>query len=161
MATVLTHPVQSDEVQLQRLTDQLEIIRSEMLELEANALAGQYDLHESQSESARNLLHYLSLRRRDLRPLQDQLAALGLSSLGRAESHVKASVETINNVLHRLIDNHHEPENSGGTLGYQKGSDLLNSHTERLLGPKPVNRSVRIMVTMPTEAAADYDFVRT
>ena len=161
MATVLTHPVESDEVQLQHLTDQLEIIRSEMLELEANALAGQYDLHESQSDSARNLLHYLSLRRRDLRPLQDQLAALGLSSLGRAESHVKASVETINDVLHRLIGNQHEPQNSGGTLGYQEGSDLLNSHTERLLGPKPVNRSVRIMVTMPTEAAADYDFVRT
>jgi pyruvate kinase len=118
-------------------------------------------LHESQSESARNLLHYLSLRRRDLRPLQDQLAALGLSSLGRAESHVKASVDTIDHVLNRLIDNHYEHEISDGTLAYQEGLQLLNSHTERLLGPKPTNRAVRIMVTMPTEAAADYDFVRT
>ena len=132
-----------------------------MLELEANALGGPFDLHESHSESARNLLHYLSLRRRDLRPLQDQLAAQGLSSLGRAESHVKASVDTINDVLHRLIDNHHEQQNSNGTLGYQEGAELLNSHTEKLLGSKPVNRSVRIMVTMPAEAATDYDFVHT
>ncbi len=147
--------------QLQELKDQLEIIQVEMLELETNALAGQYDLHESQSESARNLLHYLSLRRRDLRPLQDQLATLGLSSLGRAESHVKANVDTIDNVLHRLIGNHYEQQNSGKALSYQGGLELLKSHTERLLGPKPVNRSVRIMVTMPSEAAEDYEFVRT
>ena len=162
MATQVTDPVESGKVvPLRELKDQLEIIRSEMLELETNALAGQFDLHESQGESARNLLHYLSLRRRDLRPLQDQLSAHGLSSLGRAESHVKANVDTLDNVLHRLIDNHHEHRNSNGTLTYQQGSDLLNSHTERLLGPKPANRSVRIMVTMPAEAAQNYDFVRT
>ena len=162
MATQLTGAVESGEiVQLRELKDQLDIIRVEMLELETNALARQFDLHESQTESARNLLHYLSLRRRDLRPLQDQLAAQGLSSLGRAESHVKASVDTIDDVLLRLIDHHHEQQNSEGTLNYQEGLDLLNSHTKRLLGPKPRNRSVRIMVTMPAEAAEDYDFVRT
>jgi len=35
-----------------------------------------------------NLIHYLGLRRKDVRPLQIKLAAAGLSSLGRAESHV-------------------------------------------------------------------------
>ena len=35
--------------------------------------------------SARNLVHYMALRRHDLRELQDQLAAVGLSSLGRAD----------------------------------------------------------------------------
>ena len=162
MATQLTDTVESREmIQLRELKDQLDIILGEMLELEANGLAGRFDLHELQSESARNLLHYLSLRRRDLRPIQYQLAAQGLSSLGRAESHVKASVDTIQDVLRRLIENNHEQENSGETLSFQGGVDLLASHTERLLGPKPLNRSVRIMVTMPAEAAEDYDFVRT
>ena len=32
---------------------------------------------------------------------------------------------------------------------------LLERHTEDLLGPKPATRIVRIMVTMPTEAATD------
>jgi hypothetical protein len=36
------------------------------------------------------LIHYLALRRHDIRRLQEQLAALGLSSLGRMESHVLA-----------------------------------------------------------------------
>ena len=157
-----THTVESGElIQLHELKDQLDTIRAEMQALETNVLTDQYDLHESQGESAKNLLHYLSLRRRDLRPLQDLLAAQGLSSLGRAESHVRASVETLEDVLRRLIDNHHEQQNSNGSLSYYEGLDLLHSHTERLLGPKPVNRSVRIMVTMPAEAAADYDFVRT
>jgi len=39
--------------------------------------------------SATNLAHYLGLRKRDVRPLQLELAALGLSSLGRSEGHVR------------------------------------------------------------------------
>jgi hypothetical protein len=43
-------------------------------------------VHTHYRDSARNLLHYLVLRRRDLRPLQYRLAPLGLSSLGRCAS---------------------------------------------------------------------------
>ncbi len=158
----LNHDEPGEITQLQELKNQLDGIAAEMLDLETNALGGQFDLHETQIQSARNLLHYLSLRRRDLRPLQDRLAVEGLSSLGRAESHVKASVDTIDEVLRRLIENPHEQtKDSGRAASYQQGLDLLSSHTEMLLGPKPADRSVRIMVTMPTEAAADYDLVRT
>jgi pyruvate kinase len=38
--------------------------------------------------SAANLAHYLALRKQDIRPLQLELAALGLSSLARCEGHV-------------------------------------------------------------------------
>lgn len=40
----------------------------------------------SMRESAVNLVHYLAVRRHDVRPLQDELARLGLSSLGRMEA---------------------------------------------------------------------------
>lgn len=56
-------------------------------------------VHVNYTQSARNLLHYLALRRRDLRPLQQRLAALGLSSLGRAESHVLATVDAVLDTL--------------------------------------------------------------
>jgi len=36
--------------------------------------------------AAANLAHYLALRRRDVRRLQDRLSRLGLSSLGESES---------------------------------------------------------------------------
>ncbi len=39
--------------------------------------------------------------------------------------------------------------------GFDAGRLLLKEHTAALLGPPPAKRSARIMVTMPSEAAAD------
>src|SRR5262245_11555791 len=77
---------------LEDLVGQLRGIRAEMLELEKATLTSHPDLHERNLQSATNLLHYLALRRHDLRDIQVRLAAHGLSSLGRAESHVRANV---------------------------------------------------------------------
>lgn len=117
-------------------------------------------VHLNYRESARNLLHYLTLRRHDLRPLQLRLAALGLSSLGRAESHVLATVDSVLELLHRCtasVARSNTPETAD--LDFTKGRRLLAEHTERLLGPVPSERGVRIMVTMPSEAAEDYVLV--
>lgn len=146
---------------LDRLIKQLSAIRVEMLDLETTTLAEQRDLHELHRESAKNLVHYLALRRHDLRHVQDNLAVQGLSSLGRAESHVKANVDSIERVVRRLLStNDGESLSSNDALSYEEGLSLLKAHTEMLLGAKPDHRMVRIMVTMPSEAADDYHFVR-
>ena len=146
---------------LDQLIKQLTAIRAEMLDLETTTLAEQRDLHESHRESAKNLLHYLALRRHDLRHIQDSLAIQGLSSLGRAESHVRANVDSIEHVVRRLLStNDGESLSPNDALSYEQGLSLLRAHTEMLLGPKPAHRMVRIMVTMPSEAADDYHFVR-
>ena len=111
--------------------------------------------------SARNLLHYLALRRHDRRPLQDRLAALGLSSLGRAEAHALATVEAVRSVLNALSG----PEAAAPVLpaeaapDFGSGPHLLAEHSAACLGPAPAGRAVRIMVTMPGEAATDYKLV--
>lgn len=46
-------------------------------------------------QAARNLADYLALRKHDLRPLQRELARLGLSSLGRAESRVRENLNAV------------------------------------------------------------------
>ena len=56
----------------------------------------------SMRESAYNLAHYLAVRRHDVRELQRDLSALGLSSLGRMEAHVMASLNAVFEVLLRL-----------------------------------------------------------
>ncbi|MGZ5537796.1 MAG: pyruvate kinase, partial [Chthoniobacterales bacterium] len=71
------------EIVLERLS----AIRDDLLRLERE-FAAQLATYAVHRKSARNLIHYLALRRHDLRELQEQLAALGLSSLGRTESHV-------------------------------------------------------------------------
>ena len=47
------------------------------------------------ADSARNLAHYLALRHRDLRPLQDGLMILGLSSLSRLEGRVLPNLDAV------------------------------------------------------------------
>jgi len=107
--------------------------------------------------SASNLIHYLVLRHHDLRALQPRLSALGLSSLGRSEAQVLASVEAVRVALHALDGYEGEPAQSAAdTSG---GPELLATHTQALLGPAPAKRRVRIMVTASSEAAHDYTLV--
>jgi pyruvate kinase len=91
-------------------------------------------VHPNYRESARNLLHYLALRRRDLRPLQLRLAAVGLSSLGRAESHVLATVDAVLAVLHRLLQRSwRPPSQEAAVTDFTEGQRCWPS-TEALVG---------------------------
>lgn len=117
-------------------------------------------LHVRNRASAVNLLHYVGLRRCDIRDMQKRLAATGLSSLGRAESHVLGTVDSVLDVLHRLADRERgEPEQSLLPVTFREGRALLEENTGALLGEKPARRFVRIMVTMPGEAAVDASLV--
>jgi pyruvate kinase len=107
--------------------------------------------------SATNLIHYLALRRHDLRALQPRLAAIGLSSLGRSEDHVLSSLDAVRSALRALSQCGEGPLSPGA--GIPKTEKLLAAHTQALLGPEPAYRRVRIMVTMPSEAARDYTLV--
>jgi pyruvate kinase len=149
-------PESPDAAELADLASQLETLRTEMLRLEGEARSGIDKVHEAYRESAANLLHYLALRRRDVRALQERLAALGLSSLGRAESHVLSTLDRVLSVLRKLLG-HAEPTEAAGRSGVsrQEGRALLEKHSADLLGPRPRARRVRILVTMPAQAAAD------
>jgi len=54
--------------------------------------------------SATNLAAYVGLRRHDLRALQQRLATLGLSSLGRCEAHVLLTLDSVIHVFSRQQD---------------------------------------------------------
>lgn len=111
--------------------------------------------------SERNLAAYLALRATDLRELQDALQPLGVSSLGRAESHVIEQLKATISVLEVLAG---EPRTMTPPTRTQflRGDRLLKRHTDEVFGEMPTHggRQVRIMVTFPTEAGDDYEFVR-
>ena len=130
-------------------------LRAEMLGAETQGLDGLADLPEHAHASARNLLHYLALRRHDLRTLQRQLESLGLSSLEGSESRALDHVEAVLGILRRL-----DITAPSAARSPHVGRTLLDAHTDALFGPPPADRIVRIMVTTPAEAARDYRIVR-
>ncbi len=142
------------------LIAELRILRAAILEREASMADALADVVPKYRDSARNLIHYLALRAHDLRPLQEQLAWLGLSSLGRSESHVLANLDKVLGILHCLTGQGWHDLSEQEPAGSVSSRRLLDRHCADLLGPSPQGRSVRIMVTLPGEAAGDPTLVR-
>lgn len=111
--------------------------------------------------SAANLAAYIGLRRHDLRAIQVRLATLGLSSLGRCEGHVMASLNAVIHALKQMTGKRVLKRRIAEVASAMTRDEaLLRRHTSRLFGPPPGNRWTRFMVTLPAEAATDYGFVR-
>ena len=145
---------QSTPHPLERLTAQLASLRDGALEFERAHAAELARIEPARRNSARNFLHYLSIRQHDIRGLQNELGALGLSSLGVLEAHAMASLNSVIGILEQLIGQNLD-ETPEPPVDFRTGPLLLREHTLALLGPEPSNRLVRIMVTMPSEAASD------
>ncbi len=150
---------------LEQVLDAIEALRESLV---ADAEAGQAEregpgstVHPAHAASAANLDHFVALRQRDLRELQDLLAELGLSSLGRCEAHVLATVDAVRRALAALADRP-QPGRDVATVtapDFAQGRALLECKADDLLGPSIEGRRTRIMVTLPTEAAADQRIV--
>jgi len=137
----------------QVLAERLSAIQEELVGAAQGWRPWEQDRTADRDVSARNLLQYLALRRHDLRDLQDPLSRLGLSSLGRSEGHVQASVDAVLDALGALIEHPPSTDERSAPIGFSKSGQLLSARSSVLLGPARRGRPTRIMVTMPTEAA--------
>ena len=103
---------------------------------------------------AQNLAAYLALRQHDLSGLQAELSLHGLSSLGRSESRVLESLTAVENVLATLCGE--KPYETHVELNrFFAGDQAIADRTRDIFGPDPTGPQTRIMVTLPSEAAAD------
>jgi len=107
------------------------------------------------AESARNLWHYLALRHQDLRELQARLMAAGLSSLGRSESRVMPTLDALRRVL-ALACRKPAPCAPGD---FFVGQSRIAARADAILGPLSPESPVRLLVTLPSEAATDFGFL--
>ena len=157
-------PAATDEAdvtsEFQALIDEVLQLRGDLVGLSKDSMDVLEQVDSSQRESAVNLLHYMALRSRDLRSLQMRLARIGLSSLGRAESHVLSAVDAVLGILHRAVGCEWRSDDpNDASVDLERGRLLLRAHTDAVLGPVPSERGVAIMVTMSREAANDYSLV--
>ncbi len=105
--------------------------------------------------SALNFAHYLVLRRRDLRPLQRRLMALGVSSLGRLEGRVLVSLDAVALALAALAGADPGVRRAPTERQFFRGEGRLAAHAAEIFAPPHAGRLGRIMVTLSTEAADD------
>jgi len=98
--------------------------------------------------SAENLLHYLHLRSRDLRELQEALSAYGLSSLGRCEGAVLAHCRRVRAAAASITQGEPWAETDRAVLLTNR---RLESAAHELFG----SATPRIMVTLAADDAND------
>ena len=150
----------TEDLTLDPLYDQVLALHDEIAAFETSMQDVLDHLHQGHHGSARNLLHYVAFRQRDVRNLQGQLSALGFSSLGRSEACILPTLRQVLAILGRLTEKSTLGIGAQPCSALDDGKAILARNTEGLFGPNPAGRPVRIMVTMSTEAAESYEHVR-
>jgi len=144
----------AQSIDIRQLSAQLESIYDNAKSLEAHYAEDLAAVHPDFRDGALNLVHYLALRQADIRDLQESLAALGLSSLGRVERDVMASIRAVLTALQTMSpaagDESHREFST-----VEPVSPLDNTNTQAIFG----DGSAAIMVTLPTEAGSNLSLV--
>ena len=147
-----------DRPDIHALIERLDEIIRHVRDLEAQFADALDKVHPKLRASAENLVHYVALRQFDIRRLQIELGLIGLSSLGRAEKNVLASLTAVRDRLETVATGKQHAID-GGWQSFESSKARVQAHVNDALGSNPDGRSTRIMVTMPSIAASDYEFV--
>jgi len=161
-------PPEDAPLELVQLAAELQKLERELLALESEMSPAIEAVPDTHRESAKNLVHYVALRQRDLRALQAQLAQRGLSSLGRSESCVmRGLLEVSARANESLLAQAHDvrteferlAERCQAVITWDSAQQLLHRHTVDIFGPRPSDRHVYAMVTAPSAEEADRDWM--
>lgn len=142
------------------LIDRLWALKADLARAEREAgpvLAG---LPPARRSAARNLLHYLEMRRLDLRTTDAELGRLGLAPIGRPDGPVMHHVDLGLALLHRLAELPVPPDLETATASRARARAGQADACDQLLGELPTQRRTRLIATLPAAAAHDYGLVR-
>ncbi|MBG9988455.1 hypothetical protein HZY88_05670 [Aerococcaceae bacterium DSM 111176] len=97
-----------------------------------------------------NLCYYLTLRSIDIRPLQEDLVLLGLSTLGRAEAHILESINAIIASLERIVGKE-DPLDYPDPDDFLEEYEQLSANTKQIFGSKSERGHAGIIVTLSSD----------
>jgi len=146
------------KTKIDEMISQLDTIIESAKKMEEQYADDLSKVHPKNKKSALNLLHYLALRHHDISDLQNNLGKLGVSRLGKAESHVMNSILLVKNIL-RSFNRYRKLPITNLPVSIEAGAKIIRTNTTALLGQKLKGSKVRIMVTQPSEAANEKKLV--
>jgi pyruvate kinase len=139
-------------VDIGQIRDLLQGIHDRAVELEKDYADDLARVCPQFEEGARNLVHYLEMRRSSPQAMRTALRRLGLYSLAHAERNVLGSIRAVLRAIDALTGaGDPDPDALAHAIRFANPSAL--AHRRDILGPSPEGRDVGIMVTLPTEAA--------
>ena len=115
-------------------------------------------IHPSYKHSAKNLIDFLAFRNHPIDEIQQNLEDLGISTLSMGERHILSNIDAVINNLKKIIDGNYEYQDIQKEK-FREGVNFQNLNSTALLGPSIPDRITRIMVTLPIDAAFDYNLV--
>jgi pyruvate kinase len=127
---------------LERIEVQLANLRDGARRLEEVYAVELEQIEPSHRSSAKNFLHYLSIRQHDIRALQQDLSSLGLSSLGVLEPHSMASLNSVMGILEQLTGKT-TADALEAPVDFRTGPLLLRDHTYPLPSGSRTARKIR------------------
>jgi pyruvate kinase len=156
-----THRRRPDDAEARRLLDAVWALRNEVMSEAQRTFAAWQPRIQRRAfrPSALNLAQYLAFRRRDERALQDALTPWGLSSLGRSEGRVLANLDAVLATLGAVCRDEAAQALRPAAHDFWRGERLLHHNAVRLFGVPAAQLRAPIMVTLPSEAAGDYELV--
>lgn len=142
--------------EIENLIHKLEDIKKNAEKLQSK-FSGELSLvNEHYKRSAANLLNYIALRNSEHKNMREKLGEIGTSRLAKAEENVLYSINSVLNILYKLID-----KNTFYELGNVKeGRETLHLNSDALFGKSRGKRKVRIMATVPDDADKNYPAVK-
>jgi pyruvate kinase len=97
-----------------------------------------------------NLKQYLNLRKYDYSHLQDDLTRVGLSSFGRSQAHIEASINVAIDLLSHAI--HKKSSLQKALLSYEESHAIMDKNSEIF---STSTDKTKIMITVPSNYAED------
>ncbi|AKG75349.1 pyruvate kinase [Salinicoccus halodurans] len=118
-------------------------------------------IREEYEDSARNLAYYMAFRKKDMRDLQERLIPWGVSSLGRLEADVLGTLNAVTKTLGNITGENVGEIDYRSSATFRERNEALKNNTDELFGDIKHDRETRILVTMPSEAAENYELVES
>ena len=147
-----------DKHLLEQIIDKLENVLVTAEKLTQSYADELNKVHPAYRVSAQNLIMYLAFRQLDFDKIKEVLESFGISRLNKDERHIKSSIEAVIDNISRILN----PDSDFKIIAREKfkeGYNFQKINTTALLGPEIAGRITRIMVTLPSDAAYDYDLV--
>jgi pyruvate kinase len=147
-----------DHKQLEQIIYKLEDVLTTAEKLTLTYAEDLDKIHPAYKLSAQNLILYLAFRQLDFDRIKETLESFGISQLTKDERHIKSSIEAVINNIRKILFTDTDFQNITKEK-FKEGYNFQKINTTSLLGPEIADRITRIMVTLPSDAAYDYDLV--